>query len=150
MVQGDEPMIDSKMISSSIKPMLKNKKINVVNLTSRIKEKNDLFDVNCVKLIKDKNNNAIYFSRLPIPFSNNFKNTKYYKQVCIIPFRRNFLIKYINMKQTILEKFESIDMLRIIENGYKVKTVEIKKITFPVDTIKDLKKVSGLMKKNNE
>ena len=94
-------------------------------------------------------NNAIYFSRLPIPFSKSFKKNIFYKQVCIIPFKRDYLIKYIKMKPTSLEIKESIDMLRIIENGEKVKMVEISEITYPVDTLSDLRKVSKLIKSKN-
>jgi len=147
MVQGDEPMLSQQMIIKSLKPFFKNKEINVINLCSKIKNKKDLEDINCVKLIKDKKNNAIYFSRLPIPFSKTFKQTIFYKQVCIIPFKRDYLIKYIKMKPTILEINESIDMLRIIENGEKIKTVEIPEVTYPVDTLNDLNKVSKLMKR---
>ena len=146
MVQGDEPMINQNMITKSIKPFITNKNINVVNLFSKIKSKKDAKDPNCVKLIKDKNNYAIYFSRLPIPHSTVINKNIHYKQVCIIPFRRNYLIKYIKMKPTSLEIIESIDMLRIIENGEKVKLVEISETTYPVDTLEDLKKVEKLLK----
>ncbi len=149
MVQGDEPMITQNMISKSLKPFKNNNNINVLNLCSKIISKKDLYDLNCVKLIKDKNNNAIYFSRLPIPFSKSFKKNIFYKQVCIIPFKRDYLIKYIKMKPTSLEIKESIDMLRIIENGEKVKMVEISEITYPVDTLSDLRKVSKLIKSKN-
>jgi len=143
MVQGDEPMVDSKMIDLSIKPF-KNKNVNVVNLISAIKNRKLFDDVNCVKVVKNKKNKALYFSRLPIPYSMNKKNIKKkigFKQVCIIPFRRNFLIKYLNMKPTTYEINESVDMMRIIENGFDVNLVETKKETFPVDTKLDLKKV---------
>jgi len=145
MVQGDEPMVDNNMIVAAIKPFKFNNKINVINLISKIKDKRNFIDKNCIKVIKNKNNEALYFSRMPIPSQNN-KLIYGYKQVCIIPFRRNFLFKYLKMKETILEKIESIDMLRILENSFKVNLVEIKKNTYPVDTLKDLKRVSNLMK----
>ena len=146
MVQGDEPMVDNNMISASIKPFKYNKTINVVNLISKIKDKKNFIDKNCIKVIKNKKNEAIYFSRMPIPTQNN-KFIYGYKQVCIIPFRRDFLFNYLKMKETQLEKIESVDMLRIIENSIKVHLVEIKKNTYPVDTLKDLIKVSKLIKK---
>ena len=146
MVQGDEPMINQNMITKSIKPFFNDKNINIVNLFSQIRSKSDIYDSNCVKLIKDKKNNAIYFSRLPIPFSQDEIKVKYFKQVCIIPFKRNYLIKYIKMRPTPLEQLESIDMLRVIENGDKIRLVEISEITYPVDTIKDLRKVERLIK----
>lgn len=148
MVQGDEPMIDGKMIDNSIKPF-RNKKVNVVNLISKIKNKMDFLDQNCIKVTKDKNYNALYFSRSGIP--NNRISVKYfgYKQVCVIPFRRNFLLNYVKMKETYLEKIESIDMLRLLENNHKVKLVEIFKETYPVDTKKDLVKINKILNKNN-
>jgi 3-deoxy-manno-octulosonate cytidylyltransferase (CMP-KDO synthetase) len=145
MVQGDEPMVDNHMIAASIKPFIKNKNIQVVNLISKIRDKNVFYDKNCIKVVKNKDNEAIYFSRSPIPNNINKKLFFGYKQVCIIPFRRNFLFKYLAMKETNLEKIESVDMLRILENGYNVKLVEIKKNTYPVDTLKDLRKVSKIL-----
>ena len=148
MVQGDEPMVDEKMVDMSIEPFLKDKKVNVVNLISKIKDRKTFFDTNAIKVVKDNNNNALYFSRSPIP--QNRKKNKFfgYKQVCIIPFKRNFLFKYLKMKETSLEITESIDMLRVLENNYTVKLVEIKKITYPVDTPQDLLKVSKKIKIN--
>ena len=140
MIQGDEPMVDQKMIDMSIEPFKKNKKIKVVNLISKIFNKNILNDKNCIKVVKKKDNNALYFSRSPIPFKKLGKNFYGYKQVCIIPFERNFLFKYLKMMETNLEISESVDMMRFLQNGYDVKLVEIKKETFPVDTISDLKK----------
>ena len=145
MIQGDEPMLKSKMIDISLKPF-SDKKVNVVNLISKIKDKNLMLDKNCIKIIKDKNNNALYFSRSPIPYFNKIKNFYGYKQVCIIPFRKKFLYQYINLNESELEIAESVDMLWIIENNEKVKLAEIKEDTYPVDTHKDLKKVSYLMK----
>ena len=141
MVQGDEPMVDKFMIEKSIEPFKKNKKINVVNLISKIKNKKIMMDPNSIKVVKNLKNEALYFSRSPIPYNNKSKNFYGYKQVCIIPFKRDFLLKYIDLKPTELEKIESVDMMRILENGYAVNLVEISKETFPVDTLNDLKNV---------
>lgn len=146
MVQGDEPMINKSMIKNALKPIIKNKKINVINLMTKIKTKKDFYDPNCVKLVHCKNNTALFFSRSAIPFLKSFNAKNLKKQVCVIPFRRNFLFKYNSMKQTKLEIIESIDMLRVIENGYKVHLVESKKDSYPVDTLKDLKKVEKILK----
>jgi len=147
MVQGDEPMVNSKMIDAAIRPLLKNKKINVVNLLSSIKNKKDFKDPNFIKVVHDKNYNALYFSRSHIPNIKFNKNAYIKNQVCVIPFRRDFLIKYNRMKPTPLEKIESIDMLRILENGYKVFLVKTNYFSHAVDTKKDLLKVSNFMKK---
>jgi len=145
MIQGDEPMVTESMINSSIKPMLNDRSIQISNLCTRIKNKKDFYDKNCVKVIFNNNMNAIYFSRSPIPFSNK-KNFIGFKQVCVIPFRRKFLDWYNKISPTFLEEIESIDMNRLIENDIKIKMIKIKKETFPVDTIKDLKRVKKLIK----
>ena len=149
MVQGDEPMIHPNMIKESITPIIKNKKINVVNLCGKIKDKKEFYDKNCIKTVCSKTNNALYFSRQPIPWINEDKS-HLKKQVCVISFKRDFLIKYVNMKPTILEKIESIDMLRILENGYDVHMAKTRYSTFAVDTASDLKKVEKLLKIKNK
>jgi 3-deoxy-manno-octulosonate cytidylyltransferase (CMP-KDO synthetase) len=141
MVQGDEPMVSPKMISSGIKYLLKNKKLNVVNLISKISSREEFNDKNCIKVVFDKKFNALYFSRSPIPSDTRIKHNNFYKQVCVMPFRRDFLLNYLKMKETTLEAQESIDMMRIIENGYKIGLVKTNQKTFSVDTQKDLKKV---------
>ena len=146
MVQGDEPMVNSKMLEQAIKPMIKNKAIQVVNLMGKIRSLKEFKDKNCIKVVCDVESNAIYFSREPIPSCSKMKHTKMQKQICVIPFRRNFLIKYLKMKQTQLEKIESVDMMRILENGYKVKMINTNFTTYPVDTLKDLKKVEKILK----
>ena len=146
MVQGDEPMVTSKMIDISLKPFAKDKKINVVNLMTKIKNKEEFKDLNEPKVVVDKYNNALYFSRseIPSPWISNQK--KIYKQVCVIPFKRNYLLKFNKMKPTLLEKTESIDMNRILENGEKVRMVEITNYVKSVDTLSDLKIVEKLIK----
>lgn len=140
MVQGDEPMITSKMLNKICKFMLKNKKSLVSNLITKIDTEEEFYDPNSIKIVKSKDNKAIYFSRKAIPFQKKYlKNT--YKQVCAIPFRRDFLLKYLRLKSTPLEKLESIDMLRVIEYGYNVNLIEVKGRIQSVDTLKDLKKV---------
>ena len=149
MIQGDEPMINSKMITQSLKPFFINKKINVVNLLGKIETKQEYYDKNCIKVVVNKNLQAIYFSRFPIPYYGSQKNKCVGKQICVIPFNRNFLLKYNNMKISPLEKLESIDMLRIIENGYNVQMVKTNHKSYSVDTLSDLKKVSKIIGEKN-
>ena len=146
MLQGDEPLISLSMIEKGLEPLMKDKKINVTNLISKIYSKKEFFDINCIKVVFDKKLNALMFSRNPIP-SKKSKNHFGFKQVCSISFRRNFLIKYLSMKETPLEKLESIDMMRILENGFNVKLVEVKGKIQSVDTKEDLAKVNKILKK---
>ncbi len=145
MVQGDEPMTEPAMISEALKPMLVDKSINIVNLYSEIKSNEEFNDKNCIKVVTDKFDNAIFFSREPIPNTKDSFKISRKKQVCIIPFKRKFLFDYQKMKPTPLEISESIDMLRVLENGLKVRMVKTEYETYAVDTKEDLIRVSKLM-----
>ena len=149
MVQGDEPMTHQNMITEAVTPMLNDLNILVVNLMARIQTLEEFKDKNCIKVVCDQQKNAIYFSREPIPTCGNKLDFVMNKQVCIIPFRRDFLFKYTNLKPTPLEISESIDMLRIIENGMKVRMIPTKYETHAVDTKIDLLKVEKMMRSHS-
>ncbi|MBE3089121.1 MAG: 3-deoxy-manno-octulosonate cytidylyltransferase [Actinobacteria bacterium] len=146
MIQGDEPMIYPQMIDQALTPMLKHEDILVTNLMAAMKTKEEYEDINEVKVVVDKNSFALYFSREPIPSGKKGAvNIMMLKQVCIIPFKRDFLIKFNSWKQTPLEIIESVDMLRVLENGNKVKMVFTEYDTYSVDTKEDLEKVAKKM-----
>jgi len=145
MVQGDEPMTVAEMITEAVEPMLKDETIKVVNLLAEIKEIEEFEDHNCIKVVCNQSSNALYFSREPIPImSKNHKN-QMSKQVCVIPFRREFLLEYNRLEPTPLEIAESVDMLRVLEHGMNVHMVPTKHETHAVDTYDDLEKVERLM-----
>ena len=145
MVQGDEPMITSHMIEKSLLPF-KEKDVNIVNLMAKIESIEEFEDPNEPKVVIDVNSNAVYFSREPIPSrKKGVEIVPMFKQVCVIPFRRDYLIEYNNLPETDLERIESIDMNRIIENGDKIRMVEIVGPVKSVDTESDLRLVSKLM-----
>lgn len=147
MIQGDEPMLTPGMIDVVVKPLLNDKEVLVSNLMADLKSREEHEDPNEVKVVVDKFNNALYFSREPIPSrKKGVELPRMLKQVCLIPFRRDFLIEYNKMESTPLEIIESVDMMRILENGMKVKMVYSKLESYSVDTPEDLKKVSELMK----
>lgn len=146
MVQGDEPMVTSKMIEQAVKPLIDDNGINVVNLMGTLTSYEEFKDPNEVKVVVDRHNNALYFSREPIPSrKKGIKNVPMFKQVCIIPFRRDYLLKFNAMPETLLEKIESVDMLRILEHGGKVRMVSCDTINQSVDTPEDLEKAENLM-----
>ena len=146
MIQGDEPMLVPEMIELVVEPMLKDESILVVNLMAPLKNVEEHEDPNEVKVVVDKDNFALYFSREPIPSrKKGAKEIPMLKQVCIIPFQRDFLLKFNQLEPTPLEKIESVDMLRILEHGYKVKMVMSLYNTYSVDTLEDLRKVEQLM-----
>jgi 3-deoxy-manno-octulosonate cytidylyltransferase (CMP-KDO synthetase) len=147
MIQGDEPMLYPDMIEESIMPLMNDNALEVVNLMSVLKSKDEQDDPNVVKVVVNLSNEAMYFSREPVPSRKKAKAEikNVYKQVPIIPFRRDFLIKYSELAPTPLEIIESVDMLRILEHGYSIKMVETRFETSGVDTPDDLKRVERLM-----
>lgn len=149
MVQGDEPMTHPDMITEAVQPMLDDPGIQVVNLLGQIKDITEFEDRNCIKVVCDLNLNAMYFSREPIPTRCKVDEISMGKQVCIIPFRRDYLLEYTRLAPTPLEVAESVDMMRILEHGMKVRMAPTKHTTQAVDTPDDLKKVERLMQDLN-
>ena len=146
MVQGDEPMDTPTMIADAVTPMIEDQSINVVNLMGEICELEEFEDANTVKVVADDQGNAIYFSREPIPSRRKgVQNVPMRKQICIIPFRREFLLEFNELPETPLEKIESVDMLRVIESGYSVKMIWTDEPSIGVDTTSDLEVVRKLM-----
>jgi 3-deoxy-manno-octulosonate cytidylyltransferase (CMP-KDO synthetase) len=146
MVQGDEPMVTPKMISESLQPLFEDSTVNVVNLMANMDSCAEFEDPNEVKVVVDNFSNAIYFSREPIPSrKKDFERVPMLKQVCIIPFRRDYLLKFNDTPETNLEKIESVDMMRIIENGEKVRMAMTEVKSFSVDTQEDLLNVEKKM-----
>jgi 3-deoxy-manno-octulosonate cytidylyltransferase (CMP-KDO synthetase) len=143
MIQGDEPMITPAMIAGSLTPLLEDGSVECVNLVRRITNRNDYLDPNTIKVVMNVNHDALYFSRAPIP-SNAIM---VFKQVCVIPFRTEFLREFARLPPTPLELAESIDMLRILEHGRRVRVVETTEETHAVDTPEDLRLVETLMGK---
>lgn len=145
MVQGDEPMTHPDMIAEAVQPMMDDPTIQVVNLLGEIKDLVEFEDRNCIKVVCDIEQNAIYFSREPIPTRCKVDKIPMCKQVCIIPFRRDYLIEYTRLTPTPLEIAESVDMMRVLEHGMKVRMVPTQHNSQAVDTPEDLKKVERLM-----
>ena len=145
MVQGDEPMTHPDMIAEAVQPLLDDADVNVVNLLGQIHDIAEFEDRNCIKLVCDLKLNALYFSREPIPTLCKTDNIPMGKQVCIIPFRRDYLLEYTRLAPTPLEIAESVDMMRILEHGMKVRMAPTKHNTQAVDTYTDLQKVEKLM-----
>jgi 3-deoxy-manno-octulosonate cytidylyltransferase (CMP-KDO synthetase) len=146
MIQGDEPMVFPEMIYDAISPLFADQSIMITNLMAPLKTRKEHEDPNEIKVVVDKDDFAMYFSREPIPSrKKGTDEVPMLKQVCIIPFRRDFLTKFNELPQTPLEKVESVDMLRVLENGYRVKMVLSRHETYSVDTSEDLKNVEGLM-----
>ena len=149
MIQGDEPMILPEMIDLAIAPMLADTNIKCVNLAQKISNQAEFNDRNTIKVVTNLRGDAIYFSRSPIPAINFDEHQPVFKQVCVIPFISELLQKFSNLAPTPLEKAESVDMLRLIEHGEKIRMVETTTKTHAVDTPEDLIFVESLMKNDS-
>ena len=147
MVQGDEPMITHQMLTEALEPMAADPSIKVLNLLGRIDTQEEFDDPNSIKVVVDRELRAVYMSRRPIPTRAVPGQDDIFKQVCIIPFRRDFLIEYTELEPTPLEIHESIDMLRVIEHGMHVNMAPTVGFSQAVDTPADLAKVEDLMRR---
>jgi 3-deoxy-manno-octulosonate cytidylyltransferase (CMP-KDO synthetase) len=151
MIQGDEPMTYPQMIETSLTPLRNgDKRIACVNLTAQIQTEEEFANPNTIKVVMDADGFALYMSREPIPTRHlqPFDQLTVFKQVCIIPFTADSLQEFIRLPPTPLEVAESIDMLRFIEHGRKVKMVTTNYATHAVDTPEDLKLVEELLQKD--
>lgn len=150
-IQGDEPFINSEAIDSAINPLIDDQSIQVSTLVKQIEDPELLYDPNVVKVVKDSNGFALYFSRSPIPFVREEQMLKeylqkkmFFKHIGLYVFRTDFLNRFVGMKESVLENCEKLEQLRILENGYKIKCIETDYESISVDTEEDLNKIQNL------
>lgn len=148
-IQGDEPLIKREMIEDLISCFDSNS-VYMGTLKKKIDDKDELANPNVVKVITDINDNAIYFSRYCIPFERDNQETDHYKHIGVYGYTAKFLKEYSKMSKTRLEIAESLEQLRVIENGYKIKVKETMYQTIGVDTPEQVKQVEALMEETNE
>ncbi len=148
MIQGDEPMITPEMIRAAVEPMLRDSSIECVNLARRIESFEEYVNPNTIKVVMNLRGDALYFSRSGIPAIDftDPNRPPVFKQVCVIPFRRRCLSEFARLAPTPLEQGESVDMLRILEHGGRVKLAETYADTHAVDTPDDLRLVESMLK----
>jgi 3-deoxy-manno-octulosonate cytidylyltransferase (CMP-KDO synthetase) len=147
MVQGDEPMVTPGMIEAAVRPLMEEPDLQITNLMGDLADAAEFEDPAEVKVVTDLKGNALYFSREPVPSrKKGVALVPMRKQVCVIPFRREFLLKFNSLAETPLEIIESVDMLRILENGETVRMIPIKDRTMSVDTPTDLERVRAFMR----
>jgi 3-deoxy-manno-octulosonate cytidylyltransferase (CMP-KDO synthetase) len=147
LVQGDEPMTFPDMITEAVSPFSTDPGVACVNLTKQILDIDEFKSPNTIKVIIGTSADALYMSRSEIPTlaNSSFHDIAAFKQVCIIPFRRDALAHYTALPPTPGEIAESIDMLRFLEHGLPVRMVKTAFDTHAVDTQDDLDHVSALM-----
>lgn len=146
-IQGDEPLIKSEMIESIIAEF-SDPDVNMVTLKKKITNVNDVDKTNVVKVITDIHNDAIYFSRCPIPFDRDgSEDAEYYKHIGIYGYTKNFLNTFVNLKRSNLECMENLEQLRAIENGYKIRVIETQYESVGVDLPEHIALVEAAIKK---
>ena len=146
-IQGDEPLIDPSAIDAAVLSLLGRPEIPMGTLKKRIEDPAEVTNPNVVKVVTGHSDNAIYFSRLPIPFVREGEDTRgiaRYKHIGLYVYQRNFLLGYSDLMRGPLEKAEKLEQLRAIENGYKICVVETEYDSLGVDTPEDLAKVAAL------
>ena len=145
-IQGDEPLVNPDHIDKVVTVLKNDTSINVGILVNKFNKENSTSDI---KVVLNKYNDVMYFSRSDIPSNARSNRATMLKAYHVIPFRREFLLKYVVMDRGILEKIEYNEYLRILEAGYSIKAVEVESSAISVDTSNDLTDVRNMMKLDN-
>ncbi|HPP12595.1 MAG TPA: 3-deoxy-manno-octulosonate cytidylyltransferase, partial [bacterium] len=155
-IQADEPFLPAEAVEKPLAVMMKDHRIGCATAATRIRKKEELYDTNVVKVVCSSSGEALYFSRSLIPFprvyfnENNLTRTRqviFYKHIGVYLFRRKMLLTFNRLDCSPLEKVEKLEQLRLLENGYPVKVVIIKKDSPCVDTLTDLQKLENNKRK---
>lgn len=152
-IQGDEPLVSSQWIDALVEPLIEEPQLEMTTLAHLLDEE-DLPSLDSVKVVMDQFNNALYFSRFPIPFSrNNARQTEFkgsLKHIGMYGYRKSFLKTFCAAPQTEIENAESLEQLRALYLGAKIRVVPIQGRSFGVDSPADLQKVEAILKKRNQ
>ena len=145
-VQGDEPFIEPSLIEALVNSF-SNSDISMSSAMSKINNVKDLQNSNVVKVVVDRQNNALFFSRSMLPFPRDVKEIsfsnevlekyQFFRHIGIYGYRKEFLLHYVNMEQSSLEKIEKLEQLRALENGFKIKMIETDSSLLGIDTRED-------------
>jgi 3-deoxy-manno-octulosonate cytidylyltransferase (CMP-KDO synthetase) len=147
-IQGDEPLIDPSAIDAVVLSMLDAPEIPMGTLKKRIENPAEYSNPNVVKVVTDRQQNAIYFSRSPIPYvrdETERSQTAHYKHIGLYVYQREFLLGYSDMPVGPLERAERLEQLRALENGFRIRVVETEYDSLGVDTPEDLERVVNLL-----
>ena len=145
-VQGDEPFIEPSLIEALVNSFV-NSEISMSSAMSKISNVKDLQNTNIVKVVTDLHNNALFFSRSLIPFPRDVKEisiakevieeSQFFRHIGIYGYRKDFLLHFVNLEQSYLEKVEKLEQLRALENGFKIKMIEANSSLIGIDTQED-------------
>jgi len=144
-VQGDEPLIVPDMVEKLIEPLMHREDVQTTCLLCSVVKSDDLDDLNAVKTVMNMDNSIMYFSRSAIPNFKIGQKSNLFIQSGIMAYRKSFLHKYSKLPQTPLERAECVDMLRILEHGYKIYGVVVDNILMEVDIPEQISKVEQVI-----
>jgi 3-deoxy-manno-octulosonate cytidylyltransferase (CMP-KDO synthetase) len=142
-VQGDLPLIEPEMIAQVIEPLTSDASVQMSTLRQAISDEADHDNPNVVKVVVDRRSDALYFSRSKIPYCRD--EGVCFKHIGLYCFRRDFLMTFAALSQTPLERAESLEQLRALEHGYRIRAVETRFESIEVDTPEDLERVRRRM-----
>ena len=149
-IQGDEPLIHPIMIDNLAQTLLDDSSLSMATLMKKIEDPHDIEDPHVVKVVVDKNNFALYFSRAPIPHKAHnceVQSPAYYKHIGLYGYTKDFLFTYKNLPVSQLEMIEQLEQLRVLEAGFRIKVIETKYDTIGVDKPQDIDRVIEYLKK---
>jgi 3-deoxy-manno-octulosonate cytidylyltransferase (CMP-KDO synthetase) len=151
-IQGDEPLIDPAAIDAAVLGLLDDPEIPMATLKKKIERPEEAASPNVVKVVSDRADNAIYFSRFPIPFVRDQRppGLEHFKHIGLYVYRREFLLEYPRLPIGPLERAERLEQLRAIENGFRIRVIETDYDSLGVDTPEDLERVSELFEASRD
>lgn len=144
-VQGDEPLIQGEMIQDIISSF-EDDKVCMATLKKKLIAQEDIANPNIVKVVTDKYDNAIYFSRCPIPYNRDGVEPTYYKHIGLYGYTKAFLAEYVRMPRTLLEKCENLEQLRVLENGFDIRVKETLYESIGVDLPEHIEQVERALR----
>ncbi|NJO61424.1 MAG: 3-deoxy-manno-octulosonate cytidylyltransferase [Richelia sp. RM2_1_2] len=149
-VQGDQPFVTTQMLNSLVEPYLNGEKLpDMTTLACPLDKKTDYTDPNVVKVICDRHNRAIYFSRSPIPYYRNSLPAPVFHHLGLYAFRRDFLAQYAEFSPTPLEECEGLEQLRVLEHGFSIQVCHTPIATLEINTPDDLIQAQALISPRN-
>jgi 3-deoxy-manno-octulosonate cytidylyltransferase (CMP-KDO synthetase) len=149
-VQGDEPLLNPEVIDAAIAALLEEPAASIATVATPIKLPADIMDPNVVKTVLDFEDQALYFSRAPIPWvrdTGNNMEVRHLKHLGLYAFQREALLEYPTLPQGTLEKIEQLEQLRWLENGWRIRVAEVEHDSISVDVPEDVAKVEKLLQK---
>lgn len=150
-IQGDQPFIDPVMIEEVVLPLTGDTTLPMATLMYPIQREEDLHDAGVVKVVTDLAGHALYFSRSLLPYPRTNRPHRVYEHVGLYAYRRDFLFKLASLSPTPLEEVESLEQLRVLEHGYRIRVVETRSrdhafAGFSIDTQDDLERAESMLR----